>query len=162
MNDSVYHVLFLCTGNSARSLMAESILNRLGQGKFKAYSAGSQPKGAVYPCALEVLSDYRYNTAALRSKSWDEFTRPEALPLDLTMTLCDDATQEAFPIMPGHPVSAHWGFPDSAAVAASPAEQKQVFVNTLPSLTQRIATLVERHSSNRQALQQHLQAMEEE
>jgi len=161
MTNPLYHVLFLCTGNSARSIMAESILNHLGQGKFKAYSAGSQPKGAVHPCALAVLSDHHYDTTALRSKSWDEFTRPEAPRLDLTITLCDDAAREACPIMPGQPVSAHWGFPDPAAAGGTPAEQKQAFVNTLQALTRRIATLVEHHSPDRHALKQYLQATEE-
>jgi protein-tyrosine-phosphatase len=162
MSDSVLHVLFLCTGNSARSIMAESILNHLGQGKFKAYSAGSRPKGAVHPWALEVLSDHRYDTIGLRSKSWDEFARPEAPPLDWVITLCDAAAQEACPIMPGHPASAHWGLPDPAAAGGSPAEQKQAFVHTLQSLTQRLATLVQLHAPDRLALQQPLQAMEEE
>jgi protein-tyrosine-phosphatase len=162
MSDSVFHVLFLCTGNSARSIMAESMLNHLGQGKFKAYSAGSRPKGAVHPCALDVLSDHHYDTIGLRSKSWDEFARPEAPPLDGVITLCDDAAQETCPVMPGHPASAHWGLPDPAAVGGSPAEQKQAFVHTLQSLTQRLATLVQLHAPDRLALQQHLQAMEEE
>src|SRR5687767_15066581 len=94
MTENRYHVLFLCTGNSARSIIAESILNHLGQGKFKAYSAGSHPKGAVHPGALEVLRDHHYDTTALRSKSWDEFAHPDAPQLDLTITLCDHAAQE--------------------------------------------------------------------
>jgi len=162
MSDSVYHVLFLCTGNSARSIMAESLLNHLGHGKFKAYSAGSRPKGTVHPYALDVLSDHRYDTTGLRSKSWDEFARPEAPLLHWVITLCDDAAQEACPIMPGRPVSAHWGLPDPAAVSGPPAEQKQAFVHTLQSLTQRLAALVQHHTPDRQDLQQHLQAMEEE
>ena len=142
--------------------MAESILNHLGQGKFKAYSAGSRPKGAVHPGALDVLSDHHYDTVGLRSKSWDEFARPEAPPLDWVITLCDDAAQEACPVMPGHPAIAHWGLPDPAAAGGSPAEQKQAFIHTLQSLTQRLATLVQLHAPDRLALQQHLQAMERE
>jgi len=159
MSDRVYHVLFLCTGNSARSIMAESILNRLGQGRFKAYSAGSRPKGRVHAYALETLSAYQYDTAGLRSKSWDEFARPEAPPLDWVITLCDDAAQEACPVMPGRPVSVHWGLPDPAAVDGSEAEQKQVFVDTLQSLTQHMAALVQLHSPDRHVMQQHLHAI---
>jgi protein-tyrosine-phosphatase len=159
MTHPVYHILFLCTGNSARSIMAESILNRLGQGKFKAYSAGSQPKGCVHPCALETLSAYQYDTAGLRSKSWDAFTRPEAPPLDWVITLCDNAAQEACPILPGHPVSAHWGLPDPAAVDGSQAEQKQAFVETLERLTHHLTALIDVYSADRHAMQPRLQAI---
>jgi arsenate reductase len=159
MTPPVYHILFLCTGNSARSMMAESILNRLGQGKFKAYSAGSRPKGCAHACALATLSDYQYDTAGLGSKSWDDFTRPDAPPLDWVMTLCDDAAQEACPILPGHPVSAHWGLPDPAAVDGSQVAQKQAFVETLERLTRHMTALIDVYSADRHAMQPHLQAI---
>jgi protein-tyrosine-phosphatase len=160
MPHSTYHVLFVCTGNSARSIMAESVLNRLGNGTFKAYSAGSQPKGTVHPYALAVLQEHHYDTVGLRSKSWDEFVRPGAPPLDITITLCDQAAQEACPVMPGHPVSAHWSLPDPAAVDGSEAEQQQAFVQTLQVLTQRITALMHLYAPDRHTLYQHLQAMQ--
>jgi arsenate reductase len=136
--DRVFHVLFLCTGNSARSIMAECILNRLGQGKFQAYSAGSQPKGTIHPYALELLQHYNYPTAQLRSKSWQEFSGPDTPPLDFVFTLCDEAAQETCPVWPGQPMSAHWGLPDPAAVDGSEAEQRFAFVDTMRMLNNRI------------------------
>jgi protein-tyrosine-phosphatase len=159
MKHPAYHILFLCTGNSARSIMAESILNRLGQGKFKAYSAGSQPKGCVHPCTLETLRDHQYDTAGLLSKSWDEFTRPDAPPLDWVITLCDDAAQEACPILPGHPVSAYWGLPDPAAMDGSNAAQQQAFVETPERLTHYMTALIDVYSADWHAMQLHLQAI---
>jgi protein-tyrosine-phosphatase/DNA-binding transcriptional ArsR family regulator len=136
--EKVYNVLFLCTGNSARSIIAECILNRLGQGKFQAYSAGSQPKGTVHPYALELLQHHSYATEHLRSKSWEEFSGPDAPPLDFVFTLCDEAAQETCPVWPGQPISAHWGLPDPAAVAGTEAEKRFAFVDTMRMLNHRI------------------------
>jgi len=115
VSEKRYTVLFLCTGNSARSILAEGLCNHLGGGRFTAYSAGSKPKGAVHPLALETLQRQGLSTSGLRSKNWEEFTRPGAPPIDFIFTLCDDAAAEPCPIWPGHPVTAHWGLPDPAA-----------------------------------------------
>jgi arsenate reductase len=132
-------VLFLCTGNSARSILAEVILNKLGQGRFRAHSAGSHPKGAVNPNTIRLLQDLGYDTADLRSKSWGEFARsPE---FDLIITVCDDAAGEACPVWPGRPATAHWGIPDPAAVQGSPSEIAAAFKKTHELLTQRIVRL---------------------
>jgi arsenate reductase len=136
--ERVFHVLFLCTGNSARSIMAECILNRLGAGKFQAYSAGSQPKGTIHPYALELLQHYGYPTAPLRSKSWEEFSGPDAPPVDFVFTLCDEAAQETCPVWPGQTISAHWGLPDPAAVDGTEAEKRFAFVDTMRMLNNRI------------------------
>jgi len=114
--NTVFNVLFLCTGNSARSIFGEAILNRIGAGKFKAWSAGSSPKGEVHPETLALLKRLGYATGGLRSKSWDEFARPGAPVMDFVFTVCDDAASETCPVWPGHPVTAHWGIPDPAAV----------------------------------------------
>jgi ArsR family transcriptional regulator, arsenate/arsenite/antimonite-responsive transcriptional repressor / arsenate reductase (thioredoxin) len=140
--EKVYNVLFLCTGNSARSIIAECILNRLGQGKFQAYSAGSQPKGTVHPYALELLQHHSYATEHLRSKSWEEFSGPDAPPLDFVFTLCDEAAQETCPVWPGQPISAHWGLPDPAAVDGTEAEKRFAFVDTMRMLNHRIDILI--------------------
>jgi arsenate reductase len=134
----IYHVLFLCTGNSARSIIAECLLNRLGQGTFRAYSAGSKPKGTIHPYALELLQHYNYATEQLRSKSWEEFSRADAPPLDFVFTLCDEAAQETCPVWPGQPISAHWGLPDPAAVDGTEAEKRFAFLDTLRMLNNRI------------------------
>src|ERR1041385_929670 len=127
MSERPRNVLFLCTGNSARSILAEALLNEWGAGKFRGFRAGSFPKGAVHPIALELLSQMKLSTERLRSKSWDEFAQPGAPSLDFIFTVCDNAAGEACPIWPGHPVTAHWGIDDPAAVAGSDAEKRLAF-----------------------------------
>ena len=138
MSERAYNVLFLCTGNSARSIMAEAILNRLGAGKFRAYSAGSQPKGQVNPRTTELLRSLNYDTSALRSKSWSEFARPGAPALDFVFTVCDNAAGEACPVWPGRPMTAHWGVPDPAAAKGSDAEIALAFKDAYRMLERRI------------------------
>jgi arsenate reductase (thioredoxin) len=133
------NVLFLCTGNSARSIMAEAILNFKGRPTFSAYSAGSHPTGKVRPEALRELDAARLSTAGLRSKSWDEFARPEAPKLDFVFTVCDDAANEVCPVWPGQPVSAHWGVPDPAAVRGTQAEVERAFREAFFMLERRIS-----------------------
>ena len=139
MTDRTYTVLFLCTGNSARSIIAECIMNRLGAGRFTAYSAGSHPAGTVNPHALECLGNLGYPTANLRSKSWDEFAGEGAPPLDFVFTVCDNAAGEVCPIWPGRPMTAHWGLPDPAAVEGSEAEISAAFAETHRLLHDRIS-----------------------
>jgi arsenate reductase len=136
------NVLFLCTGNSARSIMAECILNRLGTGKFRAFSAGSHPTGKVNPLAVTLLRKSNYDISHLRSKSWDEFAKPEAPKLDFVFTVCDDAANEICPIWPGQPMTAHWGLPDPAKAQGSDAERSLAFADTMRMLTQRIGIFV--------------------
>jgi arsenate reductase (thioredoxin) len=136
------NVLFLCTGNSARSIMAEAILNRLGMGKFKGYSAGSHPKGAVNPHTLAVLRKSNFDVSKLHSKSWDEFTPPDAPKLDFVFTVCDDAAKETCPIWPGQPMTAHWGLPDPAKAEGTEAEQALAFADAYRMLYQRISIFV--------------------
>jgi len=152
------NVLFLCTGNSARSIMAECIMNREGMGKFKAYSAGSMPTGKVNPNALNLLKKLNYVTEDLRSKSWDEFSGPDAPELDFVFTVCDNAAQEVCPIWPGQPMSAHWGLPDPAAVEGTEAERALAFDDTYRMLFQRITIFVNLplDSLSKLSLQQHL------
>jgi arsenate reductase (thioredoxin) len=138
MTDQPYSVLFLCTGNSARSIMAEAILNKLGAGKFHAYSAGSQPKGRVHPEALQLLQSLGYDTSAFRSKSWSEFADPRAPLLDFVFTVCDNAAGEVCPIWPGQPMTAHWGLPDPAEAKGNAAEVALAFKDTYRMLNQRI------------------------
>jgi protein-tyrosine-phosphatase len=135
-------VLFLCTGNSARSVMAESILNRLGAGKFRAYSAGSQPAGKVNPTAINLLRKTNYDVSQLRSKSWDEFAVPGAPKLDFVFTVCDDAANEVCPIWPGQPMTAHWGLPDPVKAQGTEAERNLAFADTMRMLIQRISIFV--------------------
>jgi arsenate reductase len=142
MSGKPYSVLFLCTGNSARSILAEAALNRLGAGKFRGFSAGSFPKGNVHPYALDLLARQNYPTEHLRSKSWDEFAAPRAEPLDFVFTVCDNAAGEACPIWPGQPMTAHWGLPDPAAVEGSEAERRLAFADTLRMLNNRIGVFV--------------------
>lgn len=133
-----YNVLFLCTGNSARSILAEAALNEEGKGRFKAYSAGSFPKGEVNPLTLALLRQSGLPTEGLRSKSWDEFARPGAPVMDFVFTVCDDAAGEVCPVWPGHPVTAHWGVPDPAAVEGNDVEKMQAFRQALRVLANRI------------------------
>lgn len=141
MTDRVYNVLFLCTGNSARSILAEAILNKDGAGRFRAHSAGSFPKGAVHPMALEVLSSLGFSTEGARSKSWDEFAAPGAPPIDFIFTVCDNAAGETCPIWPGHPMTVHWGIEDPAAVDGE--GQRDAFVTALRYLRNRIDLFLE-------------------
>jgi protein-tyrosine-phosphatase len=134
-----YNVLFLCTGNSARSVIAEAILNKLGAGKFRAFSAGSQPKGQVNPNTIQLLEGLGYDTSAFRSKSWNEFAKPGAPALDFVFTVCDNAAGEACPFWPGQPMTAHWGVPDPAEAIGSAAEIGLAFKDAYRMLHQRIA-----------------------
>jgi len=138
MPDKIYNVLFLCTGNSARSILAEAILNRDGKGRFRAFSAGSQPKGEVNPYAMTLLRKSGYDTSAMRSKSWSEFAQPGAPKLDFVFTVCDNAAGEACPFWPGQPMTAHWGIPDPAAATGTEAEIGVAFNDAYQMLTRRI------------------------
>ena len=133
-----YNVLFLCTGNSARSIMAEAILNRKGRPTFTAYSAGSHPSGVVRPEALRQIELFGTPTEGLRSKSWDEFAKPDAPPMDFVFTVCDNAANEMCPVWPGHPITGHWGVPDPAAVTGSPEQIEHAFREAFMLLNQRI------------------------
>lgn len=134
-----YRILFLCTGNSARSIMAECIMNRMGAGRFEAFSAGSHPKGAAHPETLRLLEGLGYDVGSLRSKSWDEFAAPGAPPLDFVITVCDDAAGEICPIWPGRPTQAHWGIADPARAEGSPAEIALAFADAYRMLGNRIS-----------------------
>jgi arsenate reductase len=138
MADRVYNVLFLCTGNSARSILAEAILNRRGKGRFKAFSAGSHPKGLVHPLALALLERKGLPTEGLRSKAWDEFAKPGAPVLDFVFTVCDNAAGEVCPIWPGQPMTAHWGQPDPAAVEGTDLDKTNAFREAFRMLERRI------------------------
>ncbi len=142
MSDRVFNVLFLCTGNSARSIMAESILNRDGAGRFRAFSAGSRPRGEVNPLAIETLQRMGYPAAGLRSKNWDEFDAPGAPRMDFVITVCDNAAGETCPIWPGHPLQAHWGIEDPAAVEGSHVDKLTAFATAFRYLKNRISLLV--------------------
>lgn len=139
MSDKVYNVLFLCTGNSARSIIAEAIMNRVGQGRFRAYSAGSQPKGEVHPKALSLLKHLNHSTDFARSKDWSEFADPSSPEMDFVFTVCDNAASEACPVWPGQPMSAHWGIPDPAAVEGSDAEIALAFDDAYRMMNSRIS-----------------------
>jgi arsenate reductase (thioredoxin) len=138
----IYNVLFLCTGNSARSIMAEAIRNRAGRGNFRAFSAGSQPKGQVHPYTLDLLRKVNYDASNARSKSWLEFSQPNSPKLDFVFTVCDNAAGETCPYWPGQPMTAHWGVPDPAAATGREAEIRFAFADTLRMLTNRINIFV--------------------
>lgn len=140
--DQRYNVLFLCTGNSARSILAEAILRRLGAGRFVAHSAGSHPKGEVHPFALSLLETLGHETGFARSKSWDEFAAPAAPAMDFVFTVCDDAAAEACPVWPGRPMTAHWGVPDPAAAEGTDAERRLAFSEAYRMLNNRISVFV--------------------
>ena len=142
MPDKIYNVLFLCTENSARSIIAEAILNKVGAGKFCAYSAGSQPKGAINPGTLVLLDNLGFDTSVFRSKSWSEFARPGAPALDFVFTVCDNAAGESCPVWPGRPMTAHWGIPDPAEATGSAAEIALAFKDAYRMLNQRIGIFV--------------------
>ena len=141
MADRLYNVLFLCTGNSARSILAEAILNNRGKGRFKAFSAGSHPKGTVHPLALALLERKGLPTEGLRSKAWDEFAQPAAPALDFIFTVCDNAAGEVCPVWPGHPMTAHWGQPDPAAVEGTEVDRTNAFRDAFSMLERRIERL---------------------
>jgi arsenate reductase len=142
MTDKTFNVLFLCTGNSARSILAEAILNRVGRCKFKAYSAGSHPKGEVHPFALQLLKSLNYNTDFARSKNWDEFATSGAPQMDFVFTVCDSAAAETCPVWPGQPMTAHWGLPDPAAAEGTDAEKHLAFDDAYRMLNNRISIFV--------------------
>ena len=137
--ERAYNVLFLCTGNSARSIMAEALMSRLGDGRFRAYSAGSFPAGRVNPHTYPILANLGFEPSGFRSKSWDEFAQPDAPPLDFVFTVCDDAAGEVCPIWPGKPMTAHWGIPDPAAATGSEAEIALAFADAARQLRNRIS-----------------------
>lgn len=139
MTERIFNVLFLCTGNSARSIIAEKILAKDGGGKFRCFSAGSQPKNIVNPFALKVLAEAGYNTDGARSKSWDEFARSDAPKMDFVFTVCDNAAGEACPIWPGQPMTAHWGIEDPAALEGTDIEKERAFVTAFRHLKNRIS-----------------------
>jgi arsenate reductase len=134
----VYNVLFLCTGNSARSILVEALIGRLGGGRLRGFSAGSHPKGAVHSLALDLLQSLKYSTEGYRSKGWEEFARPGAPGMDFVVTVCDDAAGEVCPVWPGSPVTAHWGVPDPAAVEGDTIARKRAFVSAYRMLEKRI------------------------
>lgn len=142
MADRIFNVLFLCTGNSARSILGESVLRQMGEGRFAAYSAGSFPKPDVNPMAIRVLANNGYPTDGLRSKSWDEFSGPDAPVMDFVFTVCDDAANEPCPLWPGHPVTAHWGLEDPAKLEGAEFERRAAFETTLGNLRRRIEAFV--------------------
>jgi protein-tyrosine-phosphatase len=139
MTGRPFNVLFLCTGNSARSIIAEAIINRVGAGKFKGYSAGSMPKGLVHPLTIKLLNKLNYDTSALRSKSWEEFSASGAPELDFVFTVCDNAANEVCPIWPGQPMTAHWGVPDPAEAEGDETQRALAFADTYRMLNNRIS-----------------------
>lgn len=156
MSDIVYNVLFLCTGNSARSILGEAIMNKLGEGRFRAFSAGSQPKGEVHPMALKLLNGLGYDTEGLHSKNWSEFSGANATRFDFIFTVCDNAAGETCPVWIGHPTTAHWGIEDPAVVEGD--GQQEAFMDALRYLTRRIELflLLPHESIDQMAMQQKL------
>ena len=156
-----FNVLFLCTGNSARSIMAEAILNREGKGKFRAYSAGSQAKGRVHPYTIDLLRKLNFDVGGFRSKNWSEFARPDAPKLDFVFTVCDNAAAEACPVWPGQPMTAHWGIPDPAAATGNEAEIRLAFADAFRMLNNRISIFVSLpiRSLDKLALQKQLESI---
>jgi protein-tyrosine-phosphatase len=163
MANIVYNVLFLCTGNSARSIMAEVILNKEGKGLFRAFSAGSHPAGSVNPHATRLLGELGFDLSGLRSKSWDEFAGAGAPEMDFIFTVCDDAAGEVCPIWPGHPATAHWGIPDPAKTTGTPAEVQLAFADAYRLLSNRIGVFVNLPIAklDRAALHHHLREIGE-
>jgi protein-tyrosine-phosphatase len=163
MSDRIFNVLFLCIGNSARSILAEAILNEIGADKFRAYSAGSHPKGEINPNALALLKNLGQDTSALRSKSWDEFAAPNAPAFDFIFTVCDNAAGEACPVWLGHPMTAHWGIPDPADAKGTPAEIALAFQEAYRMLRQRITlfTALPLHTLDQISLRSKLTAIGE-
>ena len=159
-----YNVLFLCTGNSARSILAEAILNRDGMGRFHGFSAGSQPKGTAHPYALELLKKMNHDTGFARSKSWDAFAEPDAPQMDFVFTVCDSAAAEACPVWPGQPMTAHWPVPDPAAAEGTEAEKRLAFADAYRMLSNRVSIFVNLpiSSIDRLALQKRLDAIGKE
>lgn len=155
MDEKTFNVLFICTGNSARSILAEALLNDMGKGRFRAFSAGSHPKGAVHPLALQELISRRIPTDGLRSKSWEEFASPGAPAMDFVFTVCDQAAGEVCPVWPGQPVTAHWGMPDPAAVEGSDEAMARAFRDTAVALKRRLELMLALpiHSLDSMALQ---------
>ena len=164
MSNRIYNALFICTGNSARSILAEALLNHLGRGRFRAYSAGSHPKGAVHPLALETLQEQHVNVSGLSSKSWDVFGTADAPKMDFIFTVCDNAAGEMCPLWPGQPATAHWGFADPAAVEGDYATRKAAFAKTFAEVSQRLQQFLQLpfDTLDHASLQQRLQAMGEQ
>ena len=143
MSQATYHILVLCTGNSARSIMAEALINVLGQGRFKAYSAGSQPMGRVNPYAIEQAQTIAYDTSSVRSKSWDEFSQPDSVVMDIVMTVCDSAAGESCPLWRGSPIKVHWGFADPSHVNGSDDDKRAAFAITFAQIRKKVEALMQ-------------------
>lgn len=143
MGQKIWNVLVLCTGNSARSIMAEALINVLGQGRFKAYSAGSQPMGRVNPFAVEQAQTIGYDTSTVRSKSWDEFSQPDAIPMDIVITVCDSAAGESCPLWRGSPIKVHWGFADPSHVNGSDDDKRAAFAITFAQIRKKVEVLMQ-------------------